>query len=114
MGMGTGSGAPGGRLAHAAALGGAAAACGSAVLAMLCMVVLALVGARVADIGAQLAYLMRVLARAAQQLCCQAAYPCALIVEDDAAGHHSWIDFLQAGCGAGIARLGAFVTCLDT
>lgn len=98
---------------HIPALLGAVAAYRCTILAVLCLVFGALVRASFADIGAQPADLRCVLAGPAHQLGGQAAYCCAFIVQFNAAGQYLRIRLLQAGCGAGVARLGTLVTSLD-
>jgi hypothetical protein len=103
-----------GGLPHIPALLGAPAASGCAILAVLRLVFSALVRASFADIGAQLADLLRVLAGPAHELGGEAANCCAFIVQFNAAGHHLRIRLLKAGCGADVACLGTLVASLDT
>lgn len=114
-GMGTSPGSGAAHwLRHLAAFVGATAAGGRAILAMLGLVLGAFLGARVANVGAQLAHQMGVFGRTAHQLGGKAADGGAFIVERNAARHHARVRLLQARCGAGIACLCTLIACLNT
>lgn len=98
---------------HAPALIGTPAAGGSAILAVLHLVLCAFVGAHVANRRARGANRFCSIAAPCHHRCGYPAQLRAIDIERDAAGHHLDVVFLQASRRAHVASIGAIVTGFD-
>jgi hypothetical protein len=100
--------------AHPATLFGTAPAEGSAILAVLCLMLGALVTARLAHLGTELAKRSSEITAPSHEGGSQTTNLGAVHVERDTARHHLDVVFMQAGRRAHIACVGTGVASFDT